>query len=378
MNKLQRFIVFSAVLCLCVVMAAGVQAQQKMGIEGDTLLPPNARPGECYARVFVPPTYKTVSEMVLKKEASEKLMVQEPKFEFVEEQVMTKAPSERWETVPATYEWVEAKDISGLENVAAGKSLTDMDKTGPGGESAAKLEVSPATYEWVEEQVLAYPEHVHYEEVPAVYETVTEKVIDRPAHTVWKKGKGPIQRIDYATGEIMCLVEVPATYKTITKRILVQAATTREITNPAKYTTVKKQIIKTPPTVRKQIIKTPATVRRIEIPAEYKTVKVRKLADPAQIQRIAIPEEFQTVSRRELLTEGKMQWQPILCETNVTHEIIHSLQSALKDEGYDPGRIDGSLGRQTMIAVQAYQKDKGLPSGELTLETLKSLKVDFK
>ena len=210
-----------------------------------------------------------------------------------------------------------------------------------------------------------------------MYETVTEKVLDQPAHTVWKKGKGPIQRVDYATGEIMCLVEVPATYKTITKRVLVQAATTREITNPAKYTTIKKQIIKTPPTVRKQIMKTPATVRRIKIPAEYKIVKVRKLTSPAQIQRVAIPEEFQTVSKRELLTEGKMEWQPILCGTNVTHEIIHSLQSALIDAGYNPGSIDGSLGRKTMAAIQAYQKDKGLPSGELTLETLKSLKIDF-
>jgi len=47
MNHLQRLSVFSFVLCICFVMAAGVQAQQKVGIEGDTLLPPNAKPGEC-------------------------------------------------------------------------------------------------------------------------------------------------------------------------------------------------------------------------------------------------------------------------------------------------------------------------------------------
>ena len=48
------------------------------------------------------------------------------------------------------------------------------------------------------------------ETVPAQYETVTEEVLVRPAYTTWKKGTGPIQRIDQATGEIMCLVEVPA------------------------------------------------------------------------------------------------------------------------------------------------------------------------
>jgi hypothetical protein len=150
-----------------------------MGVEGEALLPPNAKAGECHARVFSPPTYKSISETALKKEASEKLIVQEPKFEMVDEQVMTKAPSERWETVPATYEWIEDTNLSELEKVSAGKSLSDPENTRLGNASAAKLEIIPATYEWAKEQVLAYPEHVHYEQVPAVYETVKEKVIDQ-------------------------------------------------------------------------------------------------------------------------------------------------------------------------------------------------------
>ena len=55
---------------------------------------------------------------------------------------------------------------------------------------------------------------------------------------VWKKGTGPIQRIDESTGEIMCLVEVPATYKTISKEVLVSPATTRTVEIPAVYKTV--------------------------------------------------------------------------------------------------------------------------------------------
>ena len=321
MKKLQIIIVFTAVLCL--VIAGGVQAQQKMGFEGEALLPPNAKAGECFAKVFVPPAYKTVSEQVLRKDASNKLRISEPQFELVKEKVMVQGASER-------------------------------------------LELVDAQFEWIEERVLVYPEHTHLEEVPAVYETMTEKVIDKPAHTIWKKGKGPIQRVDYGTGEIMCLVDVPATYKTITKRVLKTPASTREVMNPAKYTTVKKQVMKTPPTIKK-----------IEIPAQYKTVQVRKMVSPATIEQVSIPEEFQTVSRRELLTEGKMEWQPILCETNVRPGIVSDLQSSLKKAGYNPGSIDGSLGRQTMAAVQSYQKDNKLPVGELTLETLKSLKVDF-
>ena len=108
------------------------------------------------------------------------------------------------------------------------------------------MEVVPATYEWVEEKIMVKPAFERIVEVPAVYDTVKETVVDRPAHTVWKKGEGPIQKVDSATGEIMCLVEVPATYKTVTKTVLRTPGTTRKIEIPAEYTTVKKQVMKSP------------------------------------------------------------------------------------------------------------------------------------
>ena len=120
-------------------------------------------------------------------------------------------------------------------------------------------------------------------EVPAVYDTVNETVVDRPAHTVWKKGTGPIQKVDYATGEIMCLVEVPATYKTVTKTVIKTPATTRKIEIPAEYTTVKKQVMKTP-----------STTREVAIPAEYQVVETQKLVSPAQERRVQIPAEQQS------------------------------------------------------------------------------------
>lgn len=313
---------------LCIMMlAAGlvftgqVQAQQTM--TGEELFPPNAKPGECYARVFVPPTYRTVTETVLKKESSSRLQAFEPEFITETEEVMVKAASER-------------------------------------------LELIPAEFAWTEEQVLIQPEHKHLRTIPPVYETVSEQVLERPAHSIWKKGRGPVQRVDNATGEIMCLVNVPATYKTITKQILVKPAATEEIITPAKYKTVRKQVMTNPPTVRK-----------IEIPAEYTTVSVKRLKSEANITSIPIEEEFQTVTRREKITEGKMEWQAILCETNATPELIMSLQKALKEAGFNPGKIDGTLGTQTMAAVEAFQAEKGLPQGQLTYETMQGLGLDF-
>ncbi len=289
--------------------------------DGKELLPPNAKPGQCYARVFVPPVYKTGKVNVMKNEASQRVETVPAKFEWVEERVMVKDASER-------------------------------------------LEVVPASYEWMTEQVLIKPAAKRIEVVPAQYKTINEKVLDKPEHTVWKKGSGPITRIDEATGEIMCLVTVPATYKTVTKRMLVSKEATREIEVPAQYETVKKQVMKTPPTTRKVVI-----------PAEYKTVKVRKLVADASSRVIEIPAEYVDVPTRSMVKEGHVEWRPVLCDTNITPDVVRQLQTALNNAGHSPGTIDGIVGAQTLRAVQSYQKAKGLPTGGLTIKTLESLGV---
>jgi hypothetical protein len=285
------------------------------------LLPPEAKPGQCFARAFIPPQYEIETVSVQKSEASKVIETLPPQFEWVEEQVLVKESSER-------------------------------------------LEVVPATYEWVEERVMIKPASNKFETVPAQYKTETERVLDKPEHTVWKKGSGPITRIDEATGEIMCLVTIPATYKTVSKQVLVKDAETRELEIPAEYRTVKKRVMKTPPATRKVVI-----------PAEYKTVKVRKLVKPASTRSVDIPAEFQIVKRRNMIADGYVEWRPVLCETNMSSGVVRSIQSALDREGYAPGPIDGRIGPQTMDAVKRYQQTKGLASGGLTIETLDSLKV---
>lgn len=75
---------------------------------------------------------------------------------------------------------------------------------------------------------------------------------------VWKKGRGPVEKVDHSTGEIMCLVEVPASYKTVKKTVMVNPPGTRTIDIPAEYKTVKKRVMVEPP-----------QERTISIPAEY-------------------------------------------------------------------------------------------------------------
>lgn len=292
--------------------------------QGEDLLPPHAKPGECYARVALPPVYKTVTEEVVKRAASETVSI-----------------------VPAKYETVE-------ENVVVR-------------EATKRIEVVPGIYEWVDEQVLVKPASKVLKEVPAVYETVTEQVVEKEGYTYWKKGRGPIQKVDHATGEIMCLVEVPPVYKTITKKVLKTPATTVEAEIPALYTSIRKQIEVAPP-----------TIKEVEVPAEYKTMKVNKLVEPAREVRTPVPAEYQSITHSVKVQDSRMEWRSILCQTNMTKNNIVQIQKALRAAGYDPGKIDGRLGRRTMVALHRFQKEKNLPVDEyVNMDTVKALQVGF-
>lgn len=288
---------------------------------GSELLPPNAKPGECYTRVHVPPTYKTVTERKLVREAAERL-----------------------EIVPAKYGWGEERVLVKPES--------------------KKIEVIPATYEWKNEQVLVKPASTKLVEVPAQYDWVEEKVLVKEAHTVWKKGRGAIERVDDSTGEIMCLIEVPAEYKTVRKKVMTKAPSTKEVAIPAEYKTVKTKVMTKPP-----------TTREVTIPAEYQTMKVQTVTSPPKEIRKEIPAEYTTVTRTELVTEGKMDWRPILCETNMTNTTVRDIQRALQAKGHNPGPIDGIYGRQTSSAVASFQRKNNLATGGLTYATLKKLGV---
>lgn len=284
-------------------------------------LPMNAKPGECYARVFEPPQYNSESRQVLSRAASEKL-----------------------EVIPATYKWTEETIMTKPQGV--------------------RLKTVPATYEWAEQTVVVEPERTVLTEVPAKYATETEKVLVKEAYTTWKKGRGPIERLNEATGEIMCLVEVPAEYKTVTRTVMTTPPTTREKVLPAKTKVV-----------RKQVMTAPARTVEIEVPAEYETVKVRQLATPAREQRTNIPAEYQSVKETKLVKEGKLHWQSILCETNASPDLITNVQRALNEAGFNAGPVDGILGRSTSNAIGEYQRANGLSRGQLTIETLKKLGV---
>ncbi len=291
-------------------------------LDGD-LLPPNAKVGECYARVLVPPVYEKTSERVLVKEASANIEIVPAKYEWVEESVMVK-------------------------------------------EAGEELVVVPATYKTVTEEILVKAASSHMVEVPAEYKTETEKVLVTPAREYWKKGRGPIEKVSGSTGEIMCLVKEAAVYKTVSRKVLASEATTREEAIPAEYKTI-----------TRTVVDTPASTRTVAIPAEYNTLKVRNLVDGPREVRTPIEAEYRTVSKSNMAEASYLEWRQILCETNMTHATVLDIQNALKAKGFNPGALDGIYGVDTQAAVNKFQDSQKLSRGALTFETVDALGLSY-
>lgn len=284
-------------------------------------LPPNAKPGECYARVLSPERYETVSQ--------EMVVVPE---------------SETIEIDPATYDWDEREIVIK--------------------EASEQLEIIPGRYETRTETIVVEAERVEYQVIPAQFETREERIKVREGYTTWKKGTGPFARMDSATGEIMCLVEIPAEYKTQTVRVMSSPPRTEKVVIPAKSRTIEREVL-----AQKW------TTRAVTIPAVTETVRYQKLVTPPRERKIKVPAIMDTVSTQKMVRSAQLEWAPILCETNVTTGVVQSVQSALERQGHYNGPIDGQLGPATMSAIDAYQRAEGLATGGLTIETVKKLRI---
>jgi len=71
----------------------------------------------------------------------------------------------------------------------------------------------------------------------------------------------------------------------------------------------------------------------------------------------------------EMKTSGKMT-------RSGGAEQVKAVQQALKDQGIDPGEVDGRMGPKTQSALREYQKKEGLKeSGRLDAETMAKLGV---
>ncbi len=342
-------------------------SQLEQSATKDTLLPPNAKAGECYTKVIIPAKYQTKEIEQLLKEADTKIEIIPATYKTVQKKVQVRAESVKVIPVAATYK-IETETV-----------MVEPEKT--------ILEEVPATYKTEIENIMVEPEKSILEEIPATYKTIKEQVLVKPAYTTWERGRGEIEKIDTLTGEIVCLVEVPAVYETVERTVIDTPATTKEVKIPAIYKTVERRVVDVPATTRevkipavyttveKEVIDTPATTKEVKIPAICKMVDIEEIDTPAKEVKTEIPAVYTTVKTEVKVSEPDFKWEPILCETNSTPELISSLQSKLKEKGYKISKIDGIYNKETQKAVSSYQEHNNLVKGVLTIETLKHLNL---
>lgn len=315
--------IMKKLLTLLAMMAftAGVYAQIE-GMPFDDL--PPAELGKCYAKCKVADQYETISTQKLVAPEKQKSKISPAQYETATEQVLVKE---------------------------AGEKL---------------IPVAPV-YETITEQIMVQPASSKVRVIPATYSTETRRVLVSEARGQWvKKKKDPnCFSSNPADCYVACYEEVPAVYRTEKYQVLANAASTSETPIAAKYKTI-----------TKRVLRTPATVQRVAIDAVYKTITKKVMVKPETVETITIPAKYDTVTEKRLVSKGGYtQWTEILCAAQTTSSIVVRVQNALNAAGYQAGSADGRLGIRTQTALKAYQTAKGLPIGNLNVETLRALGV---
>ncbi|HIP93859.1 MAG TPA: hypothetical protein EYH20_00810, partial [Leucothrix sp.] len=276
---------------------------------------PDAKPGECYAKVIVPAKYEVKTEQVLVKPESEKVEVKPATFDVAEKPILKKEGFTKIKVIPTKFrQEIEEVEVSpaatnwvtdlGRKGIPASPALLAAAKTNGVAientnvnecfkeyfiaakfeqtqkevlvkEESEEIKIAAAQFEEVEEIVTIKQASKKKIYKPAEYEIIEEKIEIEPAKAVWKKGEGPISKIDNSTGEIMCLIQVPAKYKI----------------------------------VKKTVLKSEPAVDLVEVPAETKALKVSKLVSDATVDKVKIPAEYKKVTITKKISDPLFIWR---------------------------------------------------------------------
>ena len=315
----------------------------------------HAIPGQCFSRLLMPPkTERYVEHVMVSPERVETRRIPEV-VDMVDEDVMVRP------------ERVERRLIPAVTHV---ETVTEV--------------VRPASF--------------REERIPAQYETRTEHVMVRDARREWVRTDGiptdaPMvtagdhQPVDYrADGSlswpgkyaegtpedayyerdpsVWCLKVVPGVYEDRSYRVEVAPASVRRIEIPAETRQV-----------RRTVIDQPERYEQVVIPAVMEKRRVRKVMQEARTETYTVPAVYDDVTRERVVGAPQSVWREVICGKNTSQAKIMEVQRALAAKGYNPGPIDGQLGRQTVSAMQKFQADNGLPQGQPSVEAVQMLGV---
>lgn len=320
----------------------------------------NAIPGQCFSRLLTSPKVETYRErVVVKPERTETRTVPEV-VEMVEENVLVAPERIERRVVPA---------------VVRKEMVTEVVR--PAGFREERI---PPRYETRVEHVMvrdARREWVRREGIPTEAPLVTPvdhaPVRYRADGTLQWPGKSqpmPVSRetadyVEHNDGQdVWCLKMVPGVYEDRQSRVEVEPERVRRVEVPAETRRV-----------RREVVDVPESVEEVVIPAVYEKRKVRRVVQPARTEAYVVPAVYDEVTQQRVTGQPEPVWREVICGKNTSTTKIMEVQRALAARGYQPGPIDGQLGKQTVSAMQKFQADNGLPQGQPSVEAVKLLGV---
>jgi hypothetical protein len=314
---MKRIALWSLSACLLVPTLAS--AQQPLDLQ----MPPQAKPGQCFARVLVQATYRTEAAPVVIRDAHESVQVSEPVFK---------------------------SEIKSIQISDAYKDYI----------------VTPPTFRTEHQKIVVRPAHERLRASPAVIGTRPVTVVIREPRLVWRPGsKGSeVRRIDAATGEVFCLVEEPAKTAVMHREVQITPAQVTREHVPALEETIERRFLVTAPSVREVYVK-----------AQSKDVRVQTLVEPAREIRTKVEAHTSTLQRQVEVTPERYEWVQVVCvDTPEGKHTIQAVQRALAARKFYSGSIDGVIGPKTKQALAAFQRANGLAGqGSLTVATARAL-----
>lgn len=323
--------------------------------------PPNAQPGKCYAKCFIPDRYETVNQQLEIQKANMMAIPQPPELETVTENVVVKAAAQKLTPIAAVFDTVKEEVVVKEASKRYFTATAEWDTTG------GKVRMKPGTqrnltitaeYATVQEQYVIKPEHVRIVVDPPVWETVEEeyeiepaytkyKILEpqyqsvtdraeiRPASLKWVRKKADANCLQANPDDclVWCLVEIPAEYQVYTRKVYVGCPDSGQADNdcivpievPAKKGKRTVQRLKSPAkareeivpaetrTITKRVVKTPPEERE-KLPVEYQLVSGKVVAVPAPVRIEEVPAETITVTKYVLKSPASMRSEDIPAE----------------------------------------------------------------
>lgn len=236
----------------------------------------------------------------------------------------------------------------------------------------------PAGMAWDEVKVQVLPARHQHETVPAIYKDKIETI--------------------YVERERIELVAVPASYRTEQRNVKVRDAYRRWKPGclasidecieyvPDTYESLVIKTIDTPPQIKQKRIpnKTVQIPRKVlvkpgkgtgkPLPPKYTTVRTSRVATPWEIRATPRPTRYKQVAVQRLVHEGTIIEAPTWCVEQAPATQIRAIQNRLVRQGHAVVP-HGQWDARTRQALLDFQQKHRLPTGGVTIETLRQLKL---